>query len=341
MDNTKIGKITFGVVWIFLCCYFMQLFNFPNVLTVVISGMLCLGMLARQKKILVDLETVLLILSMFTYFVIQYGMGGFTMALPYAGIAIYILAHYLTYEVLKDKKNAEKYLVYLLFAIVAGYSLHAILNSYLFIDGQLQDGIVRVWMDIWEKWYLPGTWQVIFYLPVFSFVLPGLIYFKKRKVVNCLIFAVSGLCMYTALASQTRTPILAFPIVFCAQIVLYMLLEKEKVIALTKNRKVQMAAVITVGMLILAGIVLIKHPLISSFISIMGRDGGILNNIRFKIHREALRQLFVYPMGGYQMSFLGYAHAHNTWLDIADAAGVIPFFLFAAYTFLTLYELIR
>jgi hypothetical protein len=25
-------------------------------------------------------------------------------------------------------------------------------------------------------------------------------------------------------------------------------------------------------------------------------------------------------MGGYQMHFLGYPHAHNTWIDIADAA---------------------
>ena len=41
------------------------------------------------------------------------------------------------------------------------------------------------------------------------------------------------------------------------------------------------------------------------------------------------------------MNFLGYAHAHNTWIDIADAAGLIPFFSFAAYTFLTIYELIK
>ena len=46
-------------------------------------------------------------------------------------------------------------------------------------------------------------------------------------------------------------------------------------------------------------------------------------------------------MGGYQMHFLGYPHAHNTWIDIADAAGVIPFFLYAAYTFVTVYEMIR
>ena len=73
------------------------------------------------------------------------------------GVAIYILAHYLTCEVLVRKKESERYLVYLLFAIVAGYSLHAILNSFLFIDGQLQDGNVRLWMDVWEKYYLPGT----------------------------------------------------------------------------------------------------------------------------------------------------------------------------------------
>ena len=40
------------------------------------------------------------------------------------------------------------------------------------------------------------------------------------------------------------------------------------------------------------------------------------------------------------MYFLGHAHAHNTWIDIADASGIIPFFSFAAYTLITIVELI-
>ena len=339
-NRVKFGKITFALVFVFLSCYFMQLFNFPNVLTIFIGGSLCLVMMIEQRKIRLDVETVLLILSMATYFIIIHGARGITMSLPYAGIVIYVLAHYLTYEAMNNKVNSEKYLLFLVFAIVIGYSLHGIINSYLFLDGQLQEGDIRHWMDIWEKWYLPGTWQVIFFLPAFAFVFPAIIYFKRRKIMNVLIFLTSVLFIYIGLASQTRTPILAFPIVFVAQIVLYLILEREKVDTLAKNRKVQIAAGIIILALIAVVIALLNHPLVASFISIMGRDGGILNNIRFKIHREGLKQLFVYPMGGYQMDFLGRPHAHNTWIDIADAAGVIPFFLFVSYTFLTVYELI-
>ena len=32
---------------------------------------------------------------------------------------------------------------------------------------------------------------------------------------------------------------------------------------------------------------------------------------------------------------------HNVWLDLANEAGIIPFFAFAGYTLWTLYELIR
>ena len=340
LQDKKI-QITFLVaVCVFLCCYFMQLFNFPNVLTILFGGLFCLVMLLKQKKIRLDLETVLLVVSLATYYLILHGTRALTMSLPYAGIVIYVLGNYLGAEIYQNK-NSEKNYVLLLLVVVAGYSLHGILNAYLFMDGQLQDGNIRVWMDIWEQWYLPGTWQVIFFLPALSLVFPALVYFNKRKYVNVMILLTSILFVYIALASQTRTPILAFPIVFCAQAVLYVLLEKDRFIEVIKNRKVQIAAGIALVAVIGIIFVLKDHPLVASFINIMGRDGGIFNNIRFKLHRAGLQQLFVYPMGGYQMSFLGHPHAHNTWIDIADASGVIPFFAFAAYTALTVYELIR
>ena len=339
LHDKKVQTVGFWAVWVFLCCYFMQLFNFPNVLTIFFGGIFCFVLLLKQKKFRMDLETILLVVSLATYYLILHGTRAFTMSLPYAGIVIYVLANYLGSEVYQDEKAEQKYIL-LMLAVVAGYSLHGIINSYLFLDGQLNEGNIRVWMDIWEQWYLPGTWQVIFFLPALSMVFPAIVYFKKRKCVNVLVVLASALFVYIALASQTRTPILAFPIVFCAQAVLYVLLEKDKFLKLVKNRKVQIAAGMLLAVLVAAVFILKDHPFIASFIDIMGRDGGIFNNIRFKLHRAGLQQLFVYPMGGYQMDFLGHPHAHNTWIDIADASGVIPFFLFAAYTALTLYELI-
>lgn len=338
----SLEKISFYAVWVFLCCYFMQLFNFPNVLTIAIGGMFCLIMLIRQKCFRLDIGTVLLTLTMASYFFILYGKRAFTMSLPYVGVLIYVLAHYLSCEIEINHTDKENLYWKILCALVIGYSIHGIMSSLMFLRGEFQYAdTVRIWMDGWGEWYLPGTWQVIFFLPILSWVFPAIIYIKKHKLINVCFIVVAMLFIYISLASESRTSMLAFPIVFLGQIVLFLLLEREKVSRFFRQKRVKYLTVIIVIVLIIAVLALRKHPLISSFLSIMGRDGGILNNIRFKIHREGLRQLFVYPFGGYQMSFLGYAHAHNTWIDIADAAGVIPFFLFAAYTFLTLYELIR
>ena len=46
----------------------------------------------------------------------------------------------------------------------------------------------------------------------------------------------------------------------------------------------------------------------------------------------------VYPWGGNQMSFSGYAHAHNAWLSMADMAGWIPLGVLIIYTVLTASE---
>ena len=77
--------------------------------------------------------------------------------------------------------------------------------------------------------------------------------------------------------------------------------------------------------------------IVVAFVENMGKGGGIINNVRFKAQRMALEQLFVYPMGGRQME-LGRNYCHNTWLDMANAGGLIPFFSFALYTVYALYE---
>lgn len=80
---------------------------------------------------------------------------------------------------------------------------------------------------------------------------------------------------------------------------------------------------------------------LTSQFSWLKRNGGIINNIRFKAQIHALMQLFVYPMGGYQMELAGLSYAHNLWLDLANAAGLIAFIPFTLYTFLSLIDLCR
>ncbi len=340
LQSEKIQKISWYALLVFLCCYFMMLFDFPNVVTIFFGSMICLILMIKQKKFRLDLGTCLLTITIASYFLIVFGTRGFTMSLPYVGILMYVLGNYVSNEI-KENDNKEILFLTLLFMIVLGHSIHGYLNSYLFLDKQWDNGDIRVWMDCWMGVYLPGTAQIVYFLPVLAMVLPAIIYFSKRKIVNVMLIFTAFYFTYIAMYSQTRTSVLILPLVFVAQIFLYIILEWEKIKKNLSKKKVKYLLGILCLLLIAAFLLLRNHPIVTEFMSIMGRDGGILNNIRFKVQRAALQQLFVYPMGGDQMDFLGYPHAHNAWLDMANMGGLIPFFAFSAYTFLTIYELIR
>lgn len=343
MDKrTTLEKIWLCVVGIFLICYFMMLFDFPNRLTILFGSIICLTLLIKQRKFRLDAGICLLTLTLASYFMILYGVPrALTMSLPYVGLVIYVLAHYLTCEVLSQEQG-EKKILFFIFAMILGITIHGLLNSYLFLDGQLQyEFTVRIWADIWKEGYMPGTWQVVYFLPALAITFPMILYWKNNKILYGLMILIAVFFIYISMATESRTSVVIFAGVICAELLLYVLLERKKIAELFKNKKVWITSAVVAGLLMFAGIALIMSPLGQNFISIMGRNGGILNNIRFQIQRRGLEQLFVYPMGGYKMNFLGYAHSHNTWIDIADAAGVIPFFAFAAYTFLTIYEMIR
>lgn len=340
LQQEKVQTVLWGAVLVFLCCYFMMLFDFPNVLTIFFGSLICLVLLIRQKRFRIDAGICLLTITNISYHVIVYGTRGLTMSLPYVGLVIYVLGNYLGSEI-KTREDREKRFLLLLFMLILGHSIHGVLNSYLFLDGQWDNGDIRVWMDCWLGVCLPGTQQIVYFLPALAMVFPAAAYFKNRKCVNALMILTAFFFIYISMYSQTRTSVLILPLVFAAQAVLYVILEWEKVRKLLSKRQVKLAGIGMIVLLLAAVFLLKDQPIVSKFIGIMGRDGGIFNNIRFKLQRRALQQLFVYPMGGDKMDFMGYPHAHNAWLDIANMGGLIPFFAFSAYTFLTVFELIR
>lgn len=340
LQQEKVQTVLWGAVLVFLCCYFMMLFDFPNVLTILFGSLICLFLLIKQKRFRIDAGICLLTITMISYFFIVFGARGLTMSLPYVGLVMYVLGNYLGSEI-KAKEDYEKRFLLLLFMLVLGHSIHGIFNSYLFLDGQWDNGDIRVWMDCWLGVCLPGTQQIVYFLPALAMVFPAAVYFKNRKCVNALSILTAFFFIYISMYSQTRTSVLILPLVFIAQAILYMILEWKKVREFLLKRETKLAGIVLLLFLLAAVLLFKNHPIVSEFMGIMGRDGGIFNNVRFKLQRMALEQLFLYPMGGDQMSFMGYPYAHNAWLDMANMGGLIPFFAFAAYTFLTVYELIR
>ena len=341
MNRQKsIEKTVIGLIGAFLFCYYVMLFDFHNLLTVLIGGCICLLLWFRHQKIEVVIGTVLLAVTVLSYYIIRYGFkSALVMGLPYVGIVMGLLGICLSCEA-KRRSDSEKLLYGILFILILGFSIHGFLNSYMFFAGFCSKN-KRNWYDFWLQVILPATEQVVYFLPVLAAMLPALMYFKNRKLVNLFFLFASVYFLWFSWISNSRMPIFILPMLMAAQIGLYMILERKHVGAYYQKNKTKLCVMALVILLGLAAFIIIDNPVMLAIQEKMGRDGGLFGSVRFVAQRKALQQLFLYPMGGSQMDFGRIAYAHNTWLDMANRAGLIPFFAFTLYTGYSIYELIR
>ena len=330
--------ILYTLILIYLTCYFIKLFGFPDLLMLVLGAVFCLILLLKQKKLRVDLGVCLIAITMFSYCIVVFGIRAIAIMMPYIPLVMYVLSHYLAKEIKAyDKSGLE--LSKVICCLVFGHAVHGILNSYLYFAGYRWEG-TRYWMDVWQREIIPGTQLTLYYIPVFAVLFPALIYFTKKKGRNIMVILLSLFFVYASLATRTRTTLLVLALVFFIQGVIFVLLEKEKVMKNVTPKKLGLffgGIIVLIAVLVFA---LKDLEIIRAFIDNLSKGGGILNNIRFVVQRQALSQIFDYPWGGSQM-VLDLKLTHNVWLDLANEAGIIPFFAFAGYTFWTLYELIR
>ena len=333
--KNKIQYYTFGIILLFFACYFTQVFNFPNEIVVVWGVLLCLILVIQQKKMRIDFGLCLLTISMIGYFVIVNGIRGLFFSIVYTAMMIHVLTTYAINVTDKEDRTMK----ILLMTLVLGFTIHGILNSYMYYAGYVVPG-TRRWADFWSRGIIPGTQHAIYFLPAMAMFVPAILYFRKSRCFSVLMILLTIFFGYTSLATRSRMTILIFAILLFVQLLVYVILEKEKVKSIFADKKIWWC--MTALLVLLAGsFCLIKDTeIMTAFINNMSKDGGILNNVRFVAQRQALQQLFDFPMGGRQMEMVLGNYCHNTWLDMANAAGLIPFFAFTGYTVYTLYNLI-
>lgn len=330
--------ILYTLILIYLTCYFIKLFGFPDLLMLVLGAVFCLILLLKQKKFRIDAGVCLIAITMFSYCIVVFGIRAIAIMMPYIPVVMYVLSHYLSKEIMKHDKSGIE-LSRIIYCLVFGHAVHGVLNSYLYFAGYRWEG-TRYWMDVWERQIIPGTQLTLYYISVFAVLFPSIIYFSKKKVRNIATILLSIFFIYASLATRTRTTLLVLAIVFFLQGVLFVILEKEKVMKNVTPKKIGLFLGTIVAAIAILVFVLKDLEIVQIFIDNLSKGGGILNNIRFKVQRQALSQIFDYPWGGSQM-VMDLKLAHNVWLDLAHEAGIIPFFAFAGYTFWTLVELIR
>ena len=147
----------------FLTCYFIELCNFPMFCTLIGSGILFLAFFLKQKTIRIDLGIILLIITTYSYYIIQYGFRAVAIMITYVPLMMYVMSVYLAGD-FKGTVDWERKYTIILFTLIVGYAIHGILNSYMYYAGYIKEG-TRQWTDFWTHAYKPATQHSLLYLP--------------------------------------------------------------------------------------------------------------------------------------------------------------------------------
>ena len=332
-------KFIYAASLIVLLAFFTQLFNFPNKLAVGCMFLICAVYFLMQKKAVIGLREILLFFTMLTYIWFS-GRRNLT------GISIVLLPllAQMTSQYLMNggegHTDREKRIWMLLGVFVIGYTIHAVLNARLFLDmGPDYQG--RYWLDFWTRSDTPATQHNMYFLPVLAVVFPAILYIMKQKAVCIITLAAAAFSIWFSAISQSRTPLVIFVIVFVWGIFLWVIFHRRD----QKARKIMLIGAVVILAAVAAGalFVWLNFDTIQTtrIYTTLHRDGGILHNVRFEAQRNAIRQLFDYPWGGYQMELAVLEMAHNVWLDMAKAGGLLPFAGLVIYTLLAIYDMVK
>lgn len=332
-------KIIYAISMLVLLAFFAQFFNFPNKLSVVCVFLICGSYCILQRKILAGIREILLFLTMVLYiwFSGKRNLTGISIVL--LPVLFQMAGRYMLNDA-KDRKEFIRCLWCLIGAFVLGYTIHAVLNTGMYwLYGLGERG--RVWKDVWTGYDVPATQHNIYFLPVLAVVFPAILYIKKHKAVCGVSLAIAAFFVWFSVISRSRTPLVIFAIVLLWGIFLWCVYNRKD----KKTQKTILICGAAVLAVILAGCLVVwlnwEKIQATSFYATFQRGGGILHNVRFEAQLNALKQLFVYPFGGYQMDLGVLEMAHNLWLDTAKAAGILPFISLVVYTLLSAYDMFR
>lgn len=338
-DTIKTERVIFYVIILFLFCFFVQLFGFPNKFALLGSFAICAGYIYKGKKLQVGISECMLALGMFFYtYIAGHGLGDM-IVITVLPILFMLSGKYITVDIFTKGKK-EYYLYYILGTFIVGYFVHGFLNSIIYFrEGFASGG--RIWGDIWGAPLL-ATHQNIYVLPVLALMFPAFLYLRKHKVICVGVILGGFFFLYQSIESLSRIPVMIWGALMLWEMILFILLNRKNEKAAREGKKILIGIGIVLGIAILA--ILLNFDTLKNmpFVQrLLYGDGGLIHNIRFQAQINAIRQLFVYPFGGYQMDLCGLERAHNVWLDIANAGGLIPFFMIVFYTILSLVDLVK
>lgn len=230
--------------------------------------------------------------------------------------------------------------------IAIGNFLHGFLNvvyTTLLYGFSFYFSGLRSFPDIWSQEILTATLQGTYYTLPASLLFYSIVIWKENLRFSCMIIVMVFFSLFVSALMGNRTLLFIIGIVFLASLIVYYLLEKRKI------------KIIRILIAVFVLCLIIYSFYVTNFFSLreMVEDSLLVSRMKYSDSRNDPRlsvyfwvfnQLFDYPMGGYKMYLGGLKYAHNLWLDVIFATGLIPFiflFLFSLNVSFNIYKLIK
>lgn len=337
LDKEKIFWIM-NVFILFL--YAVDIFGFPNKLAIVWVGIVGVYYWKDQKLIKLDIKLFLLTVAMvFHAAIFKYYSPDFSITLTFSLAVVPILFYLLGRQLIgvaSTENNYEDKAEIVTLVVTTGMFVHALLNFYAWTQGH--DG--KLWDDFWPDVLCTVTTQHSFLAVAAGGLIAYGIYYTTKK------WYVSVGTLFMAFTVNVINIIYDNRMVLAISVVV---LGMNAVIFMYLNRKSKKAwcmiggalVAIVLALVLVFGLNLGNIRESQYIYNLVNRDGGIVNNIRFKYQAKAISQLLSHWRGGVTMELLGSGFAHNYWLDMANHTGLASFIPMVLFTVSALLDMVR
>ena len=337
--NTKNILYYISLAFIFLLS--LHFMGYIEKRVIVAGSILCLIWIAAGKKIIIDIQTGLVIAIMLLYgiiFKIQYsenaywsGWSFINMALP--PVVFYFLSRQMSYK--QKEEKIEWYLI----AVCLGGFFYSCLNYTMYVKYGFHSGN-RIWDEFWTHTARYATEYSYWGVFIAGLLGYGVTCIKEKKWfrgLTILVFIVID--NYINIMVDNRMVLMVTVVVIAVNILMYVIFH-------TKEWKKWGLLLIGVAILAAIGCIAVMGNVggvrdTTFYRHFFTRNGGILKNIRFRMIWETIPQLPAHWKGGGTIVAAGYSAIHNYWLQAANDTGIFPFILWMIFNVQVVIDLVK
>lgn len=285
----------------------------------------------------INLEIVVLLLFANVYYFIFIDYNGFN---PWSYTRLWTGASMMYFAgKMFMTHQTKKYFPIILLTFAVGLFTYASLNMHLYITSHTPAG-TRVAYDFWAGHPIGSTLMAAYYIAIGSLLFYAIFYIKLKTIyVNIILLAAIFVGAYHNILLSNRTYFVILFFTFIAMFPIHFVFKKKKALLEFAIVALLIGVLLTIYNTDVFGIMTqIESTRWFGRMEFLVENGFIADP-RFQVYGLVWPQIFMYPLGGYQMDLGGLSHAHNLWLDVLYTAGPYPFILLVSYSLLTLFTL--